>query len=52
MNEAITYADRAERERDPMFVLLARLWPEYNVHRTDPRFLAIVDRLRLPITSG
>jgi serine/threonine protein kinase/tetratricopeptide (TPR) repeat protein len=46
--KAIAYADRAERERDPLFVLLARLWPEYAPLRTDPRFHAIVARLRLP----
>ena len=46
--KAIAYADRAERERDPLFVLLARLWPEYAPLRKDPRFNAIVDRLQLP----
>ena len=46
--KGIAYADRAERERDPLFVLLARLWPEYEPLRKDPRFIAIVDRLQLP----
>ena len=45
---AIAYADRAERERDPLFVLLARLWPDYAPMRQDPRFNAIVERLNLP----
>ena len=45
---AIAYADRAERERDPLFVLIARLWPDYAPMRQDPRFKAIVARLELP----
>jgi serine/threonine-protein kinase len=48
MDRGIAYADRAERERDPLFVILARLWPDYDDLRGDPRFAAIVDRLRLP----
>jgi serine/threonine protein kinase/tetratricopeptide (TPR) repeat protein len=44
----IAYADRAERERDPLFVIMARSWPDYDDLRRDPRFAAIVDRLRLP----
>jgi len=48
MDTAIMYADRAECERDPLFVVLARLWPEYDPLRPDPRFRAIVDRLHLP----
>ncbi len=48
LEKAIVYADRAERERDPLFVLLARLWPEYDELRKDARFNAIVDRLQLP----
>jgi serine/threonine-protein kinase len=51
MEKAIAYADRAERERDPLFVVSARLWPDYDVLRPDPRFQAIVDRLRLPRTE-
>ena len=48
MEKAIRYAERAEAERDPLFVLVARLWPEYGRIRQDPRFKAIVDRLHLP----
>jgi serine/threonine-protein kinase len=47
-DKAIAYADRAERERDPLFVLMARLWPGYAAMREDPRFQAIVERLNLP----
>lgn len=47
LEKAIRYADRAEREKDPLFVLLARLWPEYRDLRKDPRFNAIVERLQL-----
>jgi TolB-like protein/Flp pilus assembly protein TadD len=47
-DKAIAYADRAERERDPLFVLMARLWPGYASMRQDPRFQAIVERLNLP----
>jgi serine/threonine-protein kinase len=46
--KSLAYIERAESERDPLFVLLARLWPEYDPMRSDPRFNAIVDRLRLP----
>ncbi len=52
LEQAIGYADRAEREKDPLFVLLARLWPEYHELRKDPRFNAIVDRLKLPGTRS
>jgi serine/threonine-protein kinase len=46
--KSLAYIERAESERDPLFVLLARLWPEYEPLRNDPRFNATVDRLRLP----
>ena len=48
MEKAIRYAERAEAEPDPLFVIMARLWPEYGLLRQDPRFKAIVDRLHLP----
>jgi hypothetical protein len=48
IDKAIAYADAAERDRDPLFVLLARSWPQYDELRADPRFIAIVDRLQLP----
>jgi hypothetical protein len=34
--------------KDPLFVMLARSWPDYDKLRTDSRFLEIVDRLNLP----
>ncbi len=48
LDRGIAYADRAERERDPLFVIMARAWPDYNDLRRDPRFAAIVERLHLP----
>ena len=35
-------------ERDPLFVMLARTWPDYDVLRADSRFREIVGRLNLP----
>ena len=46
--KSLAYIERAESERDPLLVLLARLWPEYEPLRNDKRFNATVDRLRLP----
>ena len=46
--KAIKYAERAEAERDPLFVMLARFWPDYDSLRPDPRFQAILDRFRFP----
>jgi hypothetical protein len=48
MDQAVAYADRAERDRDPLFGLLARSWPEFEALRDDARFRTIVDRLHLP----
>jgi tetratricopeptide (TPR) repeat protein len=48
MDQAVAYADRAERDRDPLFGLLARSWPEFEALRDDSRFRTIVDRLHLP----
>jgi len=39
---------RALDERDPLFVIMARNWPYYDELRADPRFLSIVEELRLP----
>ncbi len=35
-------------EKDPMFVLIARTWPEYQRLRADPRFQKIVGELHFP----
>ena len=48
MDQAVACADRAERERDPLFPLLARSWPEFEALRQDSRFREIVDRMHLP----
>jgi len=49
---AIAYAQQALDLKDPLFVMLARTWPDYNKLREDPRFLAIVSRLNLPGWNG
>ena len=48
MDRAISFAQRALDERDPLFVMMARSWPEYDRLRTDVRFQEIVGRLALP----
>jgi len=48
LEKALAYIERAESERDTLFVVLARWWPEYDSMRKDARFSAAVDRLRLP----
>ena len=48
MDRAITFAQQALDDKDPMFVLLARTWPDYEKLRADSRFLNIVSQLRLP----
>ena len=47
-DRAIEFAQRALDERDPLFVMLARSWPDYDALRSDSRFVAIVSRLKLP----
>jgi tetratricopeptide (TPR) repeat protein len=48
MDRAIAFAQQALNDKDPLFVMLARTWPDYERMRTDPRFAKIVSRLRLP----
>jgi len=48
MDRAITFAQQALDDRDPLFVMLARTWPDYDNLRKDYRFLEIVSRLALP----
>ena len=55
LDQAITFAQQALDDRDPLFVLLARFWPGYAPLRTESRFLKIVGELGLPdwsITAG
>ena len=47
-DQAIAFAQQALDDRDPLFVLLARTWPDYNNIRADVRFQKIVSRLKLP----
>ncbi len=46
--KALAYAERAEEERDPFLTMLARVWPDYDALRPEPRFQAVLDRLRYP----
>jgi serine/threonine-protein kinase len=48
MDRAIAFAREALQKRDPLFVMIARTWPEYQVLWTDPRFLEVVSGLGLP----
>jgi tetratricopeptide (TPR) repeat protein len=48
MDRAIAFAREALEKRDPLFVMIARTWPEYNALCKDPRFLDVVSGLGLP----
>nr|ART40510.1 L753 [uncultured bacterium] len=48
MDRAISLAQQALDDRDPLFVVLARKWPAYARLRTDSRFVEIVGALKLP----
>ncbi len=45
---AIAYAQQALEVKDPLFVMLARMWPDYETIRDDPRFERIVKKLAYP----
>jgi hypothetical protein len=47
-DEAIARAERALAEREPSFVMLARHFPDFQVLREDPRFVAILRQLDEP----
>ena len=47
MDRAISFAQQAVDDRDPLFVMMARSWPDYDRLRRDSRFLEIVSRLGL-----
>jgi hypothetical protein len=48
MDRAIGFAQQALDEKDPLFVMLARTWPDYAGLRKDSRFSKIVSQLGLP----
>jgi TolB-like protein len=52
MEKAIAYARQAFETRDPLFVMIARCWPQYDKLRTDARFLDVVRKLNLPNWSA
>lgn len=48
IDRAVEFAQQALDRRDPLLVMLARTWPDYDNLRSDPRFLEIVGKLGLP----
>lgn len=55
VNQALEITQQALAEKDPMFVMLPRGWPDYSRLRTEPRFREIVSHLGLPgwsVTAG
>ncbi len=49
---AIQYAQRAWAEREPMFILMARHFPEWRSIRSDPRFQAILREMDAPVEGA
>jgi serine/threonine-protein kinase len=45
---AMKYVQRALDEHDPLFVMIARAWPDFERQRKDQRFAPIVAQLGLP----
>ena len=52
LDQAIAFAQKGLDERDPLFVLLARLWPGYNPLRADARFLKMSVNSNFPIGTS
>ena len=50
-DKALMYAERAEAERDPLAVMLIRLWPDYDLLRDEPRFQAVIRRMNFPAST-
>jgi hypothetical protein len=48
MDAAIDFARQACDEREPLLVLEARLFPDMQPLRDDPRFAEVLRRLALP----
>ena len=48
IDRAIEFAQQALDDRDPLFVLLARNWPDYEKLRSHSSFRKIVSQLHLP----
>jgi len=46
--QAIALAQRAVDERDPIFVIISRTWPEFKKLRLDPRFNEVLGQLNFP----
>jgi hypothetical protein len=45
---AIVFAQQAVDIRDPLFIMIARRWPQYRGLRSDVRFVEVVRQLDLP----
>jgi serine/threonine protein kinase/Flp pilus assembly protein TadD len=45
---SIGFARQAVNDKDPLFVIMARSWPEYDALRSDSRFREIVGKLKFP----
>jgi len=52
IDQAIAFAQQAVDHKDPLFVMLARTWSDYNRLRTDSRFREVVSKLGLPGDMG
>lgn len=48
VDQALAFAQQALDDNDPLFVLMARLWPSYDSLRNNSNFLKIVSKLGLP----
>lgn len=51
-DQAIAFAQQALRERDPLFVMLTRSWPQFAKLRKDSRFFDVVSQLAFPKWSA
>jgi hypothetical protein len=50
--EAMAFARRGWDEREPVFILHARHFPEFRNFHSDPRFAAILDEMNEPPSGG
>ncbi|MGH9199731.1 MAG: hypothetical protein ACRD2A_00660 [Vicinamibacterales bacterium] len=47
-DQAIEFAQQASDQREPVLIILARVWPHYRRLREDPRFSDVIRRLAFP----
>jgi tetratricopeptide (TPR) repeat protein len=48
IDRAIEFAQQAVNDKDPLFIMLVRTWPDYESLRREERFLDIISGLHLP----